>query len=334
MEPTTVKRTLCLVSGKSGGHIIPCLNIAQQWKEHNPNGIVTFFSTKNALDQQIISNNTLINIHIVLSFGTHTHYVRTIGSLLTALYTSFIFLYRHKPEKIISTGGAVAIPVCLSAWVLRIPIELYELNAVPGKAITFLRPFATRILVCFKQAQQYFPAHKCQYIQYPMRFTNADRMNQQQACELLGFSIHKKTIFIIGGSQGSQYLNTLVCDWLKQCSYANQLQIIHQTGLQDHALKVWYKTNQISAHVFAYDDNLARYYNAADLIMSRAGAGLLFESIFFKKQCLVIPLETKTTGHQYDNAQAMAHEYPELVTVIKQREKEKIFDYLTQYVSH
>lgn len=329
------KSTLCLVTGKSGGHIIPCLNIAQRWKEENHYSTIVFFSTNSSLDHAIINHNKLVDIHIPLTFGTHAQYIRSIGHALKAFYISFKFFWRHKPEKIISTGGAVAIPVCLAAWVLRIPIELYELNAVPGKAIKFLSPFASRILVCFNYAQQFFSAHKCKYISYPIRFNETDYIHKEHALQYLRFSADKKTLFIIGGSQGSQYLNDLMREWIEQFTHIyNQIQIIHQTGTDTFDWHNFYKTNNIPAHVFSYNNNLAHYYNAADLIISRAGAGLLFEIMFFKKQCLIIPLETKTTNHQRDNAYAMAQEYPALVTVMQQIEKENIFAYLNQYIAH
>lgn len=331
MEQTThiKKSLLCLVAGKSGGHIIPCLSIAQHWKTEHQDSSIIFFSTNSTLDKQIISNNKLVDIHVPLTFGTHTHYFLSIRHALSAFFKSFIFFWRNRPKKIITTGGAVAVPVCLAAWMLRIPIELYELNAIPGKAIKFLSPFAHHIFVCFNYTQRFFPQHKCQHIQYPVRFTKSDHLDKEQALQSIGFSTGKKTIFIIGGSQGSHYLNTLMHEWLEQYPQVyNHIQIIHQTGSHMSDIQAWYAHNNIPAHVFAYHDNLAHYYNAADLIISRAGAGLLFEIAFFKKKCLIIPLETKSTNHQKDNALAMAQEYPALVTVLKQSDKENIFIYL------
>jgi UDP-N-acetylglucosamine:LPS N-acetylglucosamine transferase len=95
-------------------------------------------------------------------------------------------------------------------------------------------------------------------------------------------------------------------------------QIIHQTGSRDqtdwHAL---YKRNNIPAVVFDYRDAIAPCYVAADLIISRAGAGMLFEILFFEKPSIIIPLEATTTSHQIDNAYAMNTEHPTLFTVIQ-----------------
>ena len=68
---------------------------------------------------------------------------------------------------------------------------------------------------------------------------------------------------------------------------------------------------------------MALYYQAADLVICRAGEGTLFELIYFEKQSIVIPLETMTTSHQKDNAIALQQIYPSLVTVIMQSEVER-----------
>ena len=72
--------------------------------------------------------------------------------------------------------------------------------------------------------------------------------------------------------------------------------------------------------MFAYKEDLAPCYAAADIIICRAGAGSLFETLFFGKPCLTIPLETSSTAHQKDNARALSKQYPELITMLTEQE--------------
>ena len=81
--------------------------------------------------------------------------------------------------------------------------------------------------------------------------------------------------------------------------------------------------------MFDFCTDLSPYYQQADIIIARAGAGTLFEIVTFQKQCIIIPLEIKQTLHQRDNALAIAKEYPHLCTVIA--EKEALQDHTLLY---
>ena len=84
--------------------------------------------------------------------------------------------------------------------------------------------------------------------------------------------------------------------------------------------KIFYERHHIPAVVFAYNEQLQNFYNLADLIICRAGAGTLFEAEFFKKRCIIIPLQTDLNDHQLQNAQAMAQMYPDRFSVVMQQD--------------
>lgn len=312
-------KSICFAAGKSGGHIIPCLTIAQQ---QYPDHEILFFSTDAPLDMQIIGNQA--DYHITLPLGNLKYtrwyqYPLIVWYLCSSFFKSLYYLAKHKPTKIISTGGIVAIPVCVAGFLLRIPIELFELNVVPGKAIKALARLATTIYVCFPDAQTYLPSSIVK--DYPVRFTHT-QTTPQEARVRIGLDPDKKTYFILGGSQGSLFLNNLMRQFVEQ--YANHAyQVIHQTGAQDTTdWQMFYAQHQIPAQIFSYHHNLADYYAAADLVITRAGAGTLFELLFFNKPHMVIPLATKTTVHQRNNAYALAAQYPQLCRVFEQNQVE------------
>lgn len=211
-----------------------------------------------------------------------------------------------------STGGYIAIPVVLAAYLLRIPIELWELNATPGRALQFLARFATNIYTCFTEAQRFFPTHKCTYAPYPIRYHHEEKIPPETAKNILGLDQKRVTIFILGGSQGSKSLSALMPALIDQSpTLAHQIQCIHQTGSADNAYwHTFYEQHAIPARVFGYQHNLATLLCAADIVISRAGAGAIFEIDFFKKICVLIPLKTNQTSHQQDNAQAYTHNQP------------------------
>lgn len=311
--------TICYIAGHSGGHIIPCLTLAQAAKEEYQQKILFITSTK-TLDTNIIQESTLVDYHYTLAITQRRRWYLmpliaiTLGwSFIQSL---FIFLW-HRPVRVISTGSIIAIPGCLAAWILRIPIELFEVNAKPGKTMLFLSRFATNIAVCFSQPKHFFTKVPCEIRPYPVRFVQPTEI---EVSHLSHFSPHRCTLFIQGGSQGSTGINHLIKKVIETNPHlAPHIQIIHQTGRSPESWRHIYAQHQIPCHVFSYEHNMAPYYMMADLVICRAGAGSLFETLYFEKPCITIPLITANTHHQHDNAHAMAAAYPELFCVLDER---------------
>jgi len=328
-ETTMDNQTIAFVAGRSGGHIIPGLTIAQQIKTSNPLVQILFFTTAHPLDQAIIKKQgSVINKHVTLKLGNVPFFnifkiLVFIINFTRALFKSLSTLREYKPQRVVGMGGYISLPVCLAARILRIPVDLYDLDARPGKSTRFLAKYAEKIFLCFEQAKEFLPITKCEVTAYPIRFSPMVKdIKQETALHHLGLHNNKKTIFINGGSQGSVFINTCIKEWLDLNPHLHSLiQIIHQTGSLDTSnWKLIYEDADIQAHVFTYKEDLADCYAAADVIISRAGAGSLFEALFFNKSCIAIPLETSSTAHQKDNARALSHQYPLLFTMITEHE--------------
>lgn len=339
------KHGIALVAARSGGHILPGLTLARSIHQENPSRPLLFFFSKNKLDEHIASQSSLNATHIFVKlenipYKNPLKLIVFFWHAVTAFFRALVLLRKHAIGKVISMGGYLSIPICLAAWVLRIPIELYELNVTPGKAISFLSLFAQRIHVCFKETAHYLPSKKLELAPYPLKYEQRDKMSSSQAKELIGLSPHKKTILICGGSQGSVSINQLIKQWIELNSHVHSsIQIIHQTGSYDKTnWDLFYQLYRIKAVCFAYHQDMHDYYNAADVVVSRAGAGSLFEIAFFEKPCVVIPLETRATDHQKYNAYAMAHQYPHLFTVVHENHIKKnntlFFSAISKYLIH
>lgn len=321
-----MKTSFCFVAGGSGGHSIPCLTVAHNYRHHYPQASIIFFTSARMLDQKISEEYPWLSRveHLKLSsFPTWRvwRYPLFFWFILKSFIKAFAILRSTRPNKLISMGGFISIPVCLAASLLAIPIELYELNAVPGKAVRFLSFFAQRIFICFEQAQLKLPEAKCIFTPYPIRFSNNTAAHPKK----LFSPAQNLTLLIVGGSQGSVFINTTIKKWL---SLPNRLSlpltIIHQTGTHHlNDMRKFYEHAGINAHVFDYHHQLDSYYQQADIVVCRAGAGTLFELLFFNKMCITIPLEECADNHQYANAVALAQKYPDLISVVRQDELKK-----------
>jgi len=321
------KPYVCFVAGRSGGHIIPALTLAHQYRITNPKTYVLFFSTNTNIDKMLLHNQSVIDRYVPITLDNFPYkklhrYPIFAWQLAVSFLKSLFHLARYKPEKIIAMGGYISIPVCIAAWALHIPRELFELNVIPGRATNFLTSIVPHIAICFEQTKLYLPSTKCHITNYPIRFsTSAQAILHKEALATMTFLTARTTIMILGGSQGSTFINNVIKKWVNQNpEYHSKIQIIHQTGLlhDKYDLEEFYDKYAIPAFVFEYFDELEHCYQAADLIICRAGAGTLFEVKFFRKPCITIPLDTETTAHQYHNAKAMEENFPPLFTVIKQ----------------
>jgi UDP-N-acetylglucosamine--N-acetylmuramyl-(pentapeptide) pyrophosphoryl-undecaprenol N-acetylglucosamine transferase len=315
------------VGGKSGGHVLPCIAKAQEIIAHNPTTKIVFFTSRSSLDKKIIENYTCIEQTVFLPMQAMVlkkwwRIPQYAIQFLHSFFISMVVLHRYKPQMLISMGGIISIPVCLAAKLLGIPIMLQELNVIPGKAIKALAPLATEISVCFEKTRAYFAPRACIKRAYPLRFKpSLAQVTKEQACAHLGLCDDIPILMIIGGSQGSVFLNALIKRWLAAKPSGMPLQVIHQLG--DSTLNEWqalYATHGIPALVFSFNHAIEYCYAASDLVLCRAGAGTLFELLFFQKKCITIPLETTENNHQLFNAQAFAHEYPHMIRMFRQQE--------------
>ncbi len=320
-----MSNSICFVAGKSGGHTIPCITRARQYKEQHPTATVLFFTTTLALDRTLVQQNDAIDIPVYLPLtsvsATPWYAIITNGiDFMRSWFTSIRLLARHRPRKVITTGGFIALPVCYAAWMLGIPIELCELNVVPGAAIKHLARYATQITICFKKTATLLAPYPCTLSTYPHRFTQSDTLTTQSADNT------KKRILILGGSQGSLSINRLIQQMTEQPTWSSeQYAIIHQTGSDQQTayFTEYYKTHGIQAQVFSFAADLAPIYRQADIVIARAGAGTLFELLFFEKPCILIPLEHEAQGHQVCNAQEMVIEHQRLFSMARQKQLEE-----------
>jgi UDP-N-acetylglucosamine--N-acetylmuramyl-(pentapeptide) pyrophosphoryl-undecaprenol N-acetylglucosamine transferase len=319
-------KTIVFAAGKSGGHIVPCITLAAAEKKKNCTTKNIFFTTTSSLDKTIIENNkTVVDIHRPIELTQLPRKWYEYGSFIwhfcSSFCTALYVLFNTKPACIVSTGGIVALPICLAAYCLRIPIHLYELNATPGNAISKLALLADSIHCCFYGLDHYLPATKVVHAQYPIRYQTQEIEKDYVTARLaLCLDPNKHTITILGGSQGSHFINSLITQVVSiDTDYWKQVQFIHQTGHnQVTEVKKLYQEKGIKAYVFDYSPNLSEMYAAADLVIGRAGAGTIFETAAFHKPCILIPLESHATDHQLFNAYSIVKQNPELFSLLRQ----------------
>ncbi|MBN2267486.1 MAG: UDP-N-acetylglucosamine--N-acetylmuramyl-(pentapeptide) pyrophosphoryl-undecaprenol N-acetylglucosamine transferase [Candidatus Babeliaceae bacterium] len=325
---------VCYVAGRSGGHIIPALTHARKSLAENPRARLLFISTDAPLDRSLVPSAPEVSLHECLAlenvpYGSWRLWPGYFWRVFKSFCQTAHIFWRYRPLKVVSMGGYVSVPVVLLAWVLRIPIELYELNVIPGSAARFLSRFATATVTCFDETKKHLPpSSRVVRGRYPVRFKESDKIARAEARKRLGIASRERVLLVVGGSQGSHFFNTMVPGAVKELArqLSERITVLHQTGggeLELRRVRSAYGAAAVNAQVFTFSNNMQLLYAAADLVVARAGAGTIFEVVFFNRKVVLIPLETTVTDHQLDNALAMSHQLPKLITYLRQNNVER-----------
>ncbi len=213
---------------------------------------------------------------------------------------SFYYLVQIKPEVVLSFGGFASFPVVLGARILGIPIVIHEQTSESGRSNQISSKFATKIALSRENSLKYFPLQKCVVTGNPVM----KEVTLVKPKKKIG---NPATIFITGGSRGSQSINKVIEKILRKL--LAKYKVIHQTGGLDY-----HKFSEIKqALPQALRDNyevfvrvnpleVSEIYGKADLIVSRAGANTVSEIITVKRPAILIPLSISYRNEQEANA--------------------------------
>jgi UDP-N-acetylglucosamine--N-acetylmuramyl-(pentapeptide) pyrophosphoryl-undecaprenol N-acetylglucosamine transferase len=305
------------VAAHSGGHIIPAITLAK----NNQLKDKFLISSNQKLDIKIIEQNAP-SFECLLLDLPHTPQQKSFfvyASWLYKCFKSFIlslkYLFSFKNCKVVSTGGVLSIPVCLAAKLLNKPIELYEFNVKPGKSSRILASLADKIFVIYQETAKLIKHNNIEVTKYPIKWSAYQKPTEIEINDFKkNFGDKKYVILIVGGSQGAKGLNNLVTNWFSKCQL-DDCTIIHQTGPENKAQQ-FYKTKQINGYTYEFIENLKPFYQMADLVISRAGAGAIAEGLWSKAQIVLVPLQGAAENHQLQNAQAAATENSSQIMLI------------------
>jgi UDP-N-acetylglucosamine--N-acetylmuramyl-(pentapeptide) pyrophosphoryl-undecaprenol N-acetylglucosamine transferase len=304
---------IVLSGGGTGGHITPLIAVARKIREKYPDAKFVFMGPKGKLEEEFMGregipteNISAGKIRRYFSFSNFTDFFRTIFGIFHALW----YLFVHMPDAIFSKGGYASFPVVLAGWLYRIPILIHESDSVPGMTNSILSKFATRIAVSYPSAEKEFPAAQVVLTGNPLR-EDINKGNAWKMRKELSLLEEKKTIFVMGGSQGSQIINERIVNILPHL--LRKYQVIHQTGeanfekVKHKAGELGIKAGREGYHIFPFiGDELKDIFAAADLVISRAGANSLSEIAANGKPSIIIPIESSANNHQRMNAYALA----------------------------
>ncbi|MBM3857408.1 MAG: UDP-N-acetylglucosamine--N-acetylmuramyl-(pentapeptide) pyrophosphoryl-undecaprenol N-acetylglucosamine transferase, partial [Verrucomicrobia bacterium] len=209
---------------------------------------------------------------------------------------------RYRPAAVLGMGGFTSAAPLLSAHLLGIPTYLHESNAIAGRANRLAARWVNKVLLGFEACRSCFPKSESLVTGTPVRRDLGERLPREQALKTFRLSPERKTILVMGGSQGAGQINQL---FFRSASLLKELsvQLIHLTGERDDGLAaINYQREGIIAHVASFHHRMNEAYSAADLVVSRAGAASLSEISHFGLPSILIPFPFAAERHQHCNA--------------------------------
>lgn len=225
---------------------------------------------------------------------------------LAGIKESRNILMHEKPDIVFAKGGYVSLPAAIAAWTLRIPVVTHESDAVMGMANRHIARFAKKVCVSFP-TKVYSDVQRKNLIETgnPVRddIMMGDGIRYKSE---IGFSEDKKTILIIGGSQGSLFINELVLEIIEELIL--DYQVLWIAGERDadfinYRLKNMEAEKKKRVKVYGFvTSEIADIYAASDLAVSRSGSNAIFELAALGKPAIFIPHDVSPGGHQFENA--------------------------------
>ena len=294
---------IIIAAGGTGGHVFPGIALADEFTRKNKNNQLLFVGTKRALEKKTIIPRGYAFEAIDASGLKGKNLLTMVRALLQTIkgvLHSIMILKHFAPDLVIGLGGYVSGPVVLAAYLMGVKTAIHEQNSIPGFTNRILGKIAHRIFVSFNYALSYFPSQKT-----VMTGTPIDKHHLEASSVSPPESPF--TLLILGGSLGSQQINSAVTDALEDLlPLKDTIKIIHQTGPQEvHLVRTAYNKRGFAAEVVPFIDHIAGAYQQAHLIISRAGATTIAELMVHHKASILIPYPLAADHHQHLNARIL-----------------------------
>jgi UDP-N-acetylglucosamine--N-acetylmuramyl-(pentapeptide) pyrophosphoryl-undecaprenol N-acetylglucosamine transferase len=325
----TKKKIIVMTGGGSGGHLTPVLSVAEQLKKVAPEYVLVYIGQTGDGLGDIMSQSGLFNAVHTVRAGKFRRYhgeglkqLLDIKTLALNLRDSFFVcigfvqsfrLLRHmQPSVLFCKGGFVGVPVAFAARFLRIPYVTHDSDAIPGLANRLIARGATLHAVALPKETYSYPIDKTVSVGVPIaaKFKHVTEQAASKAKELLHIPQKAQTLLIIGGGLGAERINKVIMVNIKKLLGISNLYVFHVVGRSnEEAANSFYDTelSQIDRKrviTYGFTDRVALLGEAADVVITRAGATNLAEFSAQGKACIIVPNPVLTGGHQLKNAQA------------------------------
>ena len=320
------KYKIIMTGGGTAGHVTPNLALVPELLKQNFD--IKYIGSKEGIEKDIIKNSSSME-YFGISSGKLRRYfdVKNFSDpfkVVKGMVEAYKIITKEKPDIVFSKGGFVTVPVVIAASIKKIPVVAHESDITPGLANKLAAPFCNKLCVTFPESLKYIKDNKGVYTGTPIRkeLFEGSAIKGKRLC---GFSDNKPVLFVIGGSLGSKAINEAIRNSLSEL--LGKYNIIHICGKGNFDSSC--KDIKGYAQFEYVSEELTHLMNAADYIISRAGANVIFEILALKKPNILIPLSAKVSrGDQVLNAKSFEKNGYSIVIEDEDLTKEKLLEQL------
>ncbi len=306
---------ILFAGGGTGGHIFPIIAIAREIKNSSPDADLYFIGPRDEESKHLLEKEGIKVKNIFTGkmrrYSGGIVFIQNLVDLAfkipLGIIQSFFYIFFLSPDLIFSKGGHGALPAIISAKILQTPLFIHESDINPGLVNKRFSSYALEIFTSFPETKD-LPIEKMILVGNPIRKSIIEKVEEEEIKKELGINKTKPTILFLGGSQGSERINDLALSIMPQI--LPEFQVIHQCGIKNSKEIIIQTEFLISKELkknyhlipFLTENQLRSAYQAADLIVSRAGSGSIFEIAAAGKPSILIPLSESAQNHQLENA--------------------------------
>ena len=303
---------IIISGGGTGGHIFPAVSIANEIKAKRPDAKILFVGAEGRMEMQRVPAAGYEIKGLPIAGFDRKNLLKNVPVLFKILKSRRLarrIIKDFRPQVAVGVGGYASGPTLNVAESMHIPTVLQEQNSYAGVTNKLLAKHASQICVAYEGMERFFPADKILLTGNPVRQNLLQSAPaREDAVKSFGLVPRKKTVLIIGGSLGARTINESVLGHLTLIKQQNDVQFIWQTGK--------YYSEEINAElqrrgcpdnllVKDFISDMAAAYSAADLVISRAGAGSISEFCLLGKPVILVPSPNVAEDHQTKNALAL-----------------------------
>ncbi len=316
---------IIISGGGTGGHIFPAISIANAIKETLPEAEILFVGATGKMEMEKVpaAGYEIIGLPVAglqrrLSAANLLLPFKVISSICKAKKIVRDF----KPDVAVGVGGYASAPMLWAASTMKIPCLIQEQNSFAGLTNRILSKRAKRICTAYEGMERFFPADRIILTGNPIRsgIGTADPEQKKEGREFYGLDSEKNTIFIVGGSLGCRTLNEVMKSFILNGGSGKPYQVIWQCGRIYRKEMDEFLAENKAGNVFCTDfiTRMDLAYAAADIVVSRAGAGTISELCCAGKATIFVPSPMVAEDHQTHNAMALVNK--EAALMIKDSE--------------
>mgnify|MGYP003293634054 CR=1 FL=1 len=303
---------IIISGGGTGGHIFPALSIADAIRSKQPGAKILFVGADNRMEMQRVPDAGYDIVGLPIAGFNRKNIFKNIKVLWLILKSQRMakkIIKEFAPQAAVGVGGYASGPTLKMAAKMNIPTLIQEQNSYAGVTNKILSKKAKMICVAYEGMERFFPHEKIKITGNPVRKSLLDmRANRKEAIKEMGLDENKKCVLIVGGSLGARSINEAVMANIELIRENSGIQFVWQTGklyFEEMKERVAAAGKPDNLTVTDFVSNMANALSAANLVVSRAGAGSISEFALLGKAVILVPSPNVSEDHQTKNAMAL-----------------------------